>query len=296
MNLTIRHLARAIAIGSLALALGACSSASKRPALDPKVEARQFQAAGQAAARAGQHEVALAEYVKALSIEPRNAELHFLAAQSQVALSKVSTASLTFRRVLVLQPDHAGALEGLGLLMLQQSQHEAARQLLEKALVQDTKAWRSLNGLGTLADLRREHAVAQNYYARALLLNQGSPMLLSNLGYSKYLAGQTAEARSLFERAVSIDPQYNQGWSNLGLVYVRQGLPREAMNAFTRTMPEAQAAYTAGYLCMLDNRLTDAEQMFQRAIDLSPSYYAEAQEGLARVKVLRKDTVRTARR
>ena len=227
--------------------------------------------------------------MRGLAAQPRNADLHFQAAESQVAIGKISDAALTYRRVLALQPDHAGALQGLGLLLLKQAQYEPATTLLQKAITADPKAWRSMNGLATMADLRRDYASARDYYARALAIQPDSPVLLNNLGYSRYLAGALDDARGYFERAIAIDPQYEQGWRNLGLVMARKGQLREAVRAFSQTMPEAEAAYTTGYVCMLDNRLSDAQNMFQRAIDLSPSYYTDAEEALARVNTLRTD-------
>ncbi|MFA5940827.1 MAG: tetratricopeptide repeat protein [Sinimarinibacterium sp.] len=272
-----------------ALFLCACASADKRPKVDPEMEAQQYLRSGMLAAQRGQHELALSEFVKGLAAQPRNAELHFQAAESQVAIGKISDAAMTYRRVLGLQPDHSGALQGLGMLLLRQAQYEPATTLLQRAIAADPKAWRSLNGLATMADLRRDYTAARDYYTRALAISPDSPVLLNNLGYSRYLSGALDDARGYFERALAIDPQYDQGWRNLGLVMARKGQLREAVRAFSQTMPESEAAYTTGYVCMLDSRLSDAQSMFQRAIDLSPSYYADAEESLARVKVMRAD-------
>lgn len=274
---------------ALALLIGACASVDQRPKVDPEIEAQQYLRSGMLAAQKGQHELALSEYVKGLGAQPRNPDLHYQAAASQVAIGKISEAAMTYRRVLALQPEHPGALQGLGMLLLRQGQYEPAATLLQRAIAADPKAWRSLNGLATMADLRRDYAAARDYYARALAIEPNSPVLLNNLGYSRYLAGALDDARGYFESALAIDPQYDQGWRNLGLVMARKGQLREAVRAFSQTMPEAEAAYTTGYVCMLDNRLSDAQSMFQRAIDLSPSYYADAEDSLARVKVMRAD-------
>lgn len=274
---------------ALTFLLSACASTGSRSDLSPDVEAQQYLRSGMTAAQNGQHDLALSEYVKGLAVQPRNAELHFAVAESQAASGKLSEAAITYRRVLSLQADHAGALQGLGLLLLRQAQHEPATELLQRAVAKNARAWRSLNGLGVLADLQRDYTTAKDYYNRALAINPNSPVLLNNFGYSRYLAGSLDDARGYFERALSIDPQYEQAWRNLGLVMARKGQLREAVRAFSQTMPEAEAAYSAGYVCLLDNRLSDAQTMFQRAIGLSPSYYADAEEALAQVKVMRSD-------
>ncbi|MEQ1438720.1 tetratricopeptide repeat protein [Fontimonas sp. SYSU GA230001] len=285
---TLRGCINVVAVVVLLLT-SACASVGKQAPTGKDAEAQQYLQTGMAAAQKGQHELALSEYVKGLAAQPRNAELHFRVAESQVAIGKTSEAAVTYRRVLGLQPDHAGALQGLGLLLLKQGQYEPATKLLTRSVELDPTSWRSLNGLAAIADLKRDYAQARDYYNRAVALQPNSPVLLNNLGYSRYLAGSLSDARSYFEQALRIDPQYGQAWRNLGLVMARQGQLREAVRAFSQTMPEAEAAYTTGYVCMLENRLADAQSMFQRAIDLSPSYYPDAEDALARVKTLRSD-------
>lgn len=290
----VRRLSRSATLLALLL-LGACAGATQRPTPDLEKEAQQYLRAGMLAAQNGQHELALTEYVKGLAAQPRNADLHAQAAESQVAIGKLADAAATYRRVLNLQPSHVGALQGLGLLLLKQGQYEPASELLQQAVAADPKAWRSLNGLAAAADLRRDPAAAKDYYTRALAISPDSPVLLNNLGYSRYLAGSLDDARGYFERALAIDPGYDQGWRNLGLVMARKGQLREAVRAFSQAMPEAEAAYSTGYVCLLDNRLGDAQSMFQRAISLSSSYYADAEDALARVKVLRSELRPSAR-
>lgn len=285
----------ALVAAALGLTPG-CASVQERPAIDPKAEAQDFLRSGIAAAQNGRHDLALSEYVKGLAAEPRNAELHFRAAESQVAIGKLADAAVAYRRALALQPNHAGALEGLGLLLLKQGQQAPATEILQSSIAQNPRAWRSLNGLAALADLRRDYAAAGDYYSRALAINPTSAALLNNRGYSRYLAGSLPEAQTDFERALAIDPQYDQAWRNLGLVMARLGKLGEAMRAFSQTMSEAEAAYSTGYVCMLDNRLADAQSMFQRAIDLSPSYYPEAHDALARVKSMRAGPANSVRR
>ena len=101
----------------LVLFLGACASVDERRTPGPEVEAQQYLKSGMMAAQNGQHELALSEYVKGLAAQPRNADLHFQAAESQAAIGKLSESAMTYRRVLSLQPDHSGALQGLDTTM-----------------------------------------------------------------------------------------------------------------------------------------------------------------------------------
>jgi Flp pilus assembly protein TadD len=144
--------------------------------------------------------------------------------------------------------------------------------------------WRSLDGLGVISDLQGNYVQAQASYQKALSLSPDSPQVLNNLGYSRYLSGQFAEAQGYFERALAASPGNPKAWSNMGLVHARLGHYPQAVSAFRELMTEPEAYYSAGYVCMLAHRWTDAGQLFQRAIELSPSYYEAAHQNLERVR------------
>jgi tetratricopeptide (TPR) repeat protein len=82
-----------------------------------------------------------------------------------------------------------------------------------------------------------------------------------------------------------LQPRLARAWANLALLHVRQGEPLRAVAAFREIMPEPEAYYSAGYLCLMHQRYDEAQQLFQQAIERAPSYYADARQGLDRARL-----------
>ena len=107
------------------------------------------------------------------------------------------------------------------------------------------------------------------------------------MGYSCYMADDMEVAELLFKKAVAIDPDYKVAWRNLALVHVRRGEYEEALSILTKKVEDEAAAYnTVGYLSMLDGKHRTAEVFFNKAIELSPTYFKAANENLKKNRQL----------
>lgn len=263
--------------------LAGCAGAQVRDEARP-VSAAGALAAGMAAERRGELEGALVEYVKALGDTPDDGEIHFRIGRVHGALGNMATAREAYARALKLKPGHVGALENLGLLLLEQGNHAGARELLHKAASKPGAGWGAFNGLGVLADLDGKHALARSYFGHGLTLRPGHPQLLNNLGYSHYLSGEYDRARAYFDRTLASDPSNRNAWSNLALVHARRGQYGQAVQAMEKIMNPSAARYSVGYICMLDGRLADAAKLFSASIQASSSYNAQAHAALERVQ------------
>lgn len=280
MNARILFSATCLAV---VLLLHACTtspakSASKAlPVADPM-------ALGAAAEQRGDLQAALLQFAEAASLKPRSAETHYRVARIHAALGHGDTAREAYGRTLTLDPTHVGALEGFGLLLLEQRKPVVAATLLQKAVSADPKRWSALDGLGVVADLAGDHMGAQKRFDQAIALQPAQATLYNNRGYSRYLAGNLAGAKADFEHALSLQPGYAMAWDNLGLVRVRLGDPAGAAAAFGETMKPHQASNNVGYLLLSEGKYAPARQYLKLAITQSPSYYAEAQENLQRLE------------
>lgn len=252
--------------------------------IDPAQQVQLAQQRGDAAYLKGDAKGALFHYVSGLKFEPDNIDLMYRVGMVHLENDQLNSADRAFSRILELEPDHAGALEGHGLALLQQRKFDVAKYHLIKAVHIDDKRWRAQNGLGVISDIEKDHALAITYYQLALEQRPDSAMVLNNLGYSRYLAGEWDSAENAFNRAVSIDPQHRKAWSNLGMLYVRKEKYEDALQAFSRLMPKHEAYNSMGYVCMLEGNYTRAEAFFTDAIRFSPKYYKEAQDNLARAR------------
>ena len=143
------------------------------------------------------------------------------------------------------------------------------------------------NGLGVIEDIHGDHHKALVAFNSARTINPNSAFVHNNMGYSCYMADDMEVAEMLFKKAVAIDPDYKVAWRNLALVHVRRGEYDEAISILTSKVENEAAAYnTVGYLSMLDGNHKIAEVFFNKAIELSPSYFKAANENLKKNRQL----------
>ena len=196
-------------------------------------------------------------------------------------------AEIAYRRSLVIDPDNAAALTGLGLILLKKRDNATAGELLNHSVEVVSRQWRAHNALGIIADLESEHPRAIAHYQAALNIQPTSPLLLNNLGYSYYLSEDWPAALAMFRRALDEDPNYKLAWQNLGLLYAREEQYTAAVDAFSHAMELSQAYNDVGYLSMLDGHYELSEAFLEEAIKLSPSYYKTANQNMVRVRMLK---------
>lgn len=234
---------------------------------------------GDRAARAGDFDRALYEYIRGLQLEEKAAaEPLYKIGSIHHRQGNHELAELAYRMAIDAEPGHGAAGTGLGLVQLETRRYQEAEQQLWEVAVNGHGSWRTLNALGILADLEKDFRRAGQYYQRALEHAPGNVVVLNNLGYSRYLAADWKGARSALRKAVRSDHRYELAWRNLGLVHAREGHYEDALEALRRSGSEAEAYNDVGYIAMMDGRFSEAINFFQEAIRLAPTYYVAANE------------------
>ncbi len=114
-------------------------------------------------------------------------------------------AAEAFRRVLIIDPDNAEALRGLGLAYLNRNQIELALDQLYMALDVEEDV-RLYNAIGVAYDMRGDHHGAHTHYYLGLEVDPQNVSLRTNLGLSLALAGYSGDAVRLID-SVARDPR-----------------------------------------------------------------------------------------
>jgi len=259
---------------------------------------RDFIARSEMALNAGNTDYALYSYMKALLEDNADIQLYYKIGQLHEAKNNPSLAALAYQRALSINPMFINALERLGRLKLNNREYDEARSLFDQAVAFDMERIKDTNdflgtddsydiyspyhayiGLGVINDLNNNHASAIMNFGKAIKIKPNSASAENNLGYSFYLQNDLDEALHHFKRAIIKDKNYSKAWSNLALVYVRKEQYSEAVSVLVDHNNDQPSAYnTVGYLCMLDGKYDQAEQLFNKAIDLSPVFFEIAVE------------------
>jgi protein O-mannosyl-transferase len=190
----------------------------------------------------GQIADAVAEYRKALMIQPDYVDARYNLGTALVSLGELDAAIAEFRQVLAHEPDDVGAHNNLGLALANCGQlKEAAAQFRQVLAV------------------RPEHAEAHNNLANALAKQ-----------------GRGDEAVFHYQEALRIQPDYSDAHNNLGSALAAGRRLDEAITHYRRALalrpayPEAHNNF--GNALVRQRRFDEAIDHFQKALDAKPNY------------------------
>lgn len=271
----------------------------------PTNEAQALEQATQAH-RLQQLDKALYAYIQALEFNPANANTLYHIAQINAAKGEHRLAFKAYTEALEIDPEMISAHSEIGVLAMSQRQHELAKTHLLKAVELDQfrlgntalmlnnlkfndldkdSPLRAYNAIAVLEDLNSNHLQARHYFRLALKYQPRSALLATNLGYSLYLSNHYNQAEKFLKQAIEYAPKFERAWTNLGLVYAKKGLYNRAISTFEQVMPSAEAYNDLGYILMLDQQYAKAIELFRSAIDVSPSYFEQANKNLKRASL-----------
>jgi protein O-GlcNAc transferase len=189
-----------------------------------------------------------------------------------------------YQMVLAADDRHFGAINGLGLLRLQQSKFEDAARLFRRAVKLDKNSAHAQFHLGVaLTGLKRpEEAV--RHYERAVALAPRLAEAHNNLGYALQLLGRDKQAIAHYERALAIRPDYAEAWNNLGNVLHLLDRDEEALAHYEKALaiqPDyAEAHWNIGNALQALGREEKAVAHYESALAAKPNY-VEAHRRLA---------------
>jgi len=234
----------------------------------------------------GETDKALFYLVRALQFRPDNVESLVRIAEIQMRRQDFTLAKRAFLMAQHHDPNHSRALEGLGLIYMDEGRDEEAISNLTSAVAIDAHLWRAHNALGVYADKAADYPTALQHYDLALSINPKAAQVLNNRGYSRYLAGDI-EGATLDLYTAANDWGFLHAWANLGRIYAEEGLYRDAIKTYKLVMSEANALNNTGYSAIENGDLVLAERYLSEAIRLSPTYFPSAEENLSLLQEIR---------
>ena len=239
-------------------------------------------ARAEAARQTGEIDKALFFFVKALKFDPEDADLLAAIGRLHQYQGNDRLAVRAYTLALESRPDFAEVLEARGLILLGHDEEEQTISDLTRAVVLNPNAWQAYSGLGLLADREGNHTEAIAHYDAALAINPDSGPVLNNRGYSKLLADDFEGAGEDLIRAAE-ELGHQQAWLNLGVLFTRWGYYDLAVETYEKVLPKAEARNKVAEASIEKGDYAVAERLLRQAIELSPAYFPEAEDNLARV-------------
>jgi len=149
--------------------------------------------------------------------------------------------------------------------------YDLAQQYAERAITNGATTAFAYETIGRI-ELHRNHPTeAVLWYGRSLEGDRRAPVL-SNIGYAQMLQSEWESAKASLEEATQLDDTLEEAHNNLAIVLSKTGDDSGALAQLLRTGRPAVAFNNMGVLYLQAQKLGDAQQYFQKALQLEPDY------------------------
>jgi len=195
---------------------------------------------------AGKSEAALAVYRQAAKRWPTDAVLlHDLAVAARdaalatkgVGATKLNDEAMRAdQAALTLAPDNAPALNGLGLLAIDNGRPGDAVKSFERAAALDSNNASYWTNLGNARRATADRNGAEQAYRRALEVDARTADAANGLGVLLVEAGRPADAAPWFERAIAAAPDLVEARLNLGIALQQSGQTTRASETYRQVL------------------------------------------------------------
>ena len=242
---------------------------------------------GNALARLGRLDDAVAIYRHALLLSPNFADAHNNLGHALLDLGQFDDAAASCQRAVDLKPRYAEAHDNLGSALLALNRLEDALASYRRALAIDPEFAEAHNNMGNalLENGRPDEALAS--YRRALRINPRFAEAHNNLGNALRGSGQLDDAAASYRRALKINPNFAAAHCNLGITLRLQGRTAEAQTSCRSALainPQSAATFAVLAESSADKGdFAEAEDLFKRAVSIEPES-PEAWAGLSRLR------------
>ena len=229
----------------------------------------------------GRYDQAVAEYQRAIELEPGNSDAYRRRGIAYQADGQVDPALSEYRRAIQVEPSYYRNHQALGDFWFKLGNYDQAVENWLRAVKLAPAEPRVRTDLGQAYLNSGRFLEAEAQLRRAIELGQ-TKSALAGLGYSLMYQQRDAEAITFFTRALRVDPDSYDSWMYLGIAYRRammlekskwanlQGL-RLAEDDIAHNLRKGSAHYFLAYLCARLGQRHRAESEILEALRLTPN-------------------------
>jgi len=229
-------------------------------------------------AAAGKYEEAVANYNRALAVQPKHAEALSNRGNALKALQRFDEALASYDRALSARPDYATGHSNRGAVLSEMKRLPEALAAYDRALALQPNHVEALYNRGHVLHGLKRYEEALAAYDRVLTLRPDLAAAHVNRGNSLNELKRPDEALASFERALTMQPNLTEAHANRGLALHALGRFDEAMASFDRALalwPDYPIAhYNRGSTLHALKRYEEAVASYDRAIAVKPDYAA----------------------
>ncbi|HEX4793403.1 MAG TPA: tetratricopeptide repeat-containing glycosyltransferase family protein [Humisphaera sp.] len=145
---------------------------------------------------------------------------------------RAADAERLYRQVLAINPEHSGALNGIGVIAMTAGHFKEAAEILKIALRLNPREASYHGNLGMALANLGDYPAAMASYRQALALRPDYPEALNNFAAAHLDLFQFEEAIVLLQKAVKLRANFGEAYNNLGNALREKGRVEQAIEAF----------------------------------------------------------------
>ncbi len=247
----------------------------------------RFRDRGELRRQIGDLEGALADFDRALELDPDDPESRTSRGSTLLALKDLDGALAEFDRALELDPSSIQAVGGRGTALLRRGDFEGALDALDEALALDPRRFECWVNRGVIRARLGELEGARLDFVRAVQLEPLDPRGWTGLAWVASDRGDHRSALVLADKAIEVGPRESAGWVGRARALRSQGKYAEAIADAGRAIDldplDEWAWQERAYARHVSKDLQGAIADYDRTIELVPTaVFAWLQRGRAR--------------
>jgi tetratricopeptide (TPR) repeat protein len=229
-----------------------------------------------ALAEKGQYDASIAEWKKALEINPQDAKTHNNLGRALAGKGEFDEAIGHWQKALEVNPKYAEARNNLGVALIRKGEFDKAISHFQDVLRLNPAYAEVHTNLGRALLERGKLDAAITCWRKALEVNPQYAEAHNDLGTGLFRKNRLDEAITHWQRAVEINPAFAQAHYNLGRAQAQKGRLDEAIVHWQKTReinPKfAQAYFQLGDAFYLQGKIPEALAHWRSGLRLEPDH------------------------
>jgi tetratricopeptide (TPR) repeat protein len=249
----------------------------------PSNLARTFEEAvsrGDTAWRAGEADMAIYQYVQALSFRPRDVDTLCKLGIVEQVKGNLELAARAFELAANADPDNVRVSARLGLILLALGKNDGARFWLQRSADAQSADWRVYDGLGVAEQQEGDNAAALKHLRQAVEMAPTQPAPLLHCGQAMFNSGDYAGAEDTVRAALSRG-NVPEGRRVLGQIQAKRRQYSESIDTLLQALDPPAAYGAVAKLALENGDNAVALELFEKAAAASPVYSPETQRSAA---------------